>query len=33
MWDGAPNVRGHRADEMKGATGSAASEAPGGPRC
>jgi hypothetical protein len=28
-----PNVRGHRADEMKDATGSAASEAPGGPRC
>jgi hypothetical protein len=27
------NVRGHRADEMKDATGSAASEAPGGPRC
>ena len=28
-----PNVRGHRADEMKNATRSAASEAPGGPRC
>jgi len=27
-----PNVRGHRADEMKNATGNAASEAPGGPR-
>src|SRR5438445_7562052 len=27
------NVRGHRADEMKDATVSAASEAPGGPRC
>jgi hypothetical protein len=26
------NVRGHRADEMKIATRSAASEAPGGPR-
>jgi hypothetical protein len=28
-----PNVRGHRADEVKDATGSAASEAPSGPRC
>src|SRR5258708_34752766 len=28
-----PNVRGHRADGMKDATGGAASEAPGGPRC
>ncbi len=28
-----PNVRGHRADEMKNATTSVASEAPGGPRC
>src|SRR5437867_10183350 len=28
-----PNVRSHRADEIKDATGSAASEAPGGPRC
>jgi hypothetical protein len=28
-----PNVRGHRADGMKDATGSVASEAPGGPRC
>jgi hypothetical protein len=28
-----PNVRGHRADEIKDATGSAAPEAPGGPRC
>jgi len=27
-----PNVRGHRADEMKDATRRAASEAPGGPR-
>ena len=27
------NVRGHRADEIQDATGSAASEAPGGPRC
>jgi len=29
----AANVRAHRADQMKVATGSAASEAPGGPRC
>ena len=28
---GKPNVRGHRADEMKDATGYAASEGPGGP--
>ena len=27
------NVRGHRADKMMDATGYAASEAPGGPRC
>jgi len=29
----APNVRGHRADEIKDATRRDASEAPPGPRC